>query len=172
MRARLLRADDRSEWQRLLFGLYPGTVVSDHAPSMDAYLTGRPVEELVPAAVFVVERSDETVGGFLELSVRNYAEGCAGPAPYVESWYVDEDLRRSGAGRALMDAAEQWARAHGYAEIASDALLDNDVSHAAHRALGFEEVERSVHFRKALRPSASGDPVPSRSQTEGGKGAT
>ena len=62
----------------------------------------------------------------------------------------DEDLRRSGAGRALMDAAEEWAREHGYAEIASDALLDNEVSHAAHRALGFEEVERSVHFRKAL----------------------
>lgn len=134
----------------MLFGLYPNSVAADHAPSMDAYLTGSSISELVPAAVFVVERSDGTVGGFLELSVRNYAEGCTGATPYLESWFVDEDLRRSGAGRALMDAAEQWAREHGYAEMASDALLDNAVSHAAHRALGFEEVERSVHFRKAL----------------------
>lgn len=134
----------------MLFGLYPDTVAADHAPSLDAYLTGTSIDELVPAAVFVVERSDGTVGGFLELSVRNYAEGCTGATPYIESWFVDEDLRRSGAGRALMDAAEEWAREHGYAEIASDVLLDNDVSHAAHCALGFQEVERSVHFRKAL----------------------
>jgi aminoglycoside 6'-N-acetyltransferase I len=134
----------------MLFGLYPSSVAADHAPSMDAYLTGSSIGELVTSAVFVVERSDETVGGFLELSVRNYAEGCTGPTPYIESWFVDEDLRRSGAGRALMDAAEQWAREHGYSEIASDALLDNETSHAAHQALGFEEVERSVHFRKAL----------------------
>ena len=134
----------------MLLGLYPNSVAADHAPSMDAYLTGSSSGELVPAAVFVVARSDETVGGFLELSVRNYAEGCTGDTPYIESWFVDADLRRSGAGRALMHAAEHWAREHGYSEIASDALLDNEISHAAHRALGFEEVERTVHFRKAL----------------------
>jgi aminoglycoside 6'-N-acetyltransferase I len=34
--------------------------------------------------------------------------------------------------------------------MASDAHLDNAVSHAAHHALGFEESERLVHFRKRL----------------------
>jgi aminoglycoside 6'-N-acetyltransferase I len=150
MKTRLLRENDRSEWLRMLSGLYPNTVAADHDPSMDAYLTGNSIGELVPSAVFVVERNDGTLGGFLELSVRNYAEGCTGATPYIESWFVDEDLRGAGAGRALMAAAEEWARAHGHTEVASDALLDNQASHAAHRALGFEEVERSVHFRKTL----------------------
>ena len=30
------------------------------------------------------------------------------------------------------------------------ALIDNDTSHRAHRALGFSEVERIVCFRKGL----------------------
>jgi aminoglycoside 6'-N-acetyltransferase I len=34
--------------------------------------------------------------------------------------------------------------------LASDALLDNGASHAMHRALGFEETERVVFFRKPL----------------------
>jgi aminoglycoside 6'-N-acetyltransferase I len=150
MRTRLVTQNDRAEWLRMLFGLYPDSVEADHGPSIDAYLAGKALAELVPSAVFVVERPDGRLGGFLELSVRNYAEGCTGATPYVESWYVDEDLRGAGAGRALMGAAESWAREHGYRELASDALLDNRVSHVAHQALGFEVVERAVHFRKSL----------------------
>ena len=35
-------------------------------------------------------------------------------------------------------------------ELASDALIDNAVSHGMHRRLGFEETERVVYFRKDL----------------------
>jgi aminoglycoside 6'-N-acetyltransferase I len=63
---------------------------------------------------------------------------------------VDPDRRGTGTGGALVAAAEAWAREHGYREMASDTLLDNDASLRAHRALGFEEVERSIHLRKAL----------------------
>ena len=61
------------------------------------------------------------------------------------------DIRRSGHGRALLKAAEDWARAQGYTEMGSDALLWNEVSHAAHKASGYEEVDRVVTFRKSLR---------------------
>lgn len=150
LRARLATLEDRAEWLRMLFGLYPGSAESDHVPSVDAYFSGADVGELLPSAVFVLERVPGRLAGFLELSVRDYAEGCTGATPYVESWYVDEDVRGTGAGRALMRAAEDWARAHGYTEMASDALLENTVSHAVHRALGFDVVERTVHFRKSL----------------------
>ena len=136
----------------MLFGLYPDTEESDHNPGIEAYLSGQAADDLTPTVVFVLERSGRGLGGFVEVSVRDYAEGCTGRTPYIESWYVDEDLRGSGAGRALVQAAEQWAREHGYTELASDALLDNHVSHAAHEALGFEVVERSVHYRKTLEP--------------------
>jgi aminoglycoside 6'-N-acetyltransferase I len=150
MRTRLLAPEDRSEWLRMLEGLYAGTNDADHVRAVDAYLSGRSISELVPAAVLVAERSGGGLCGFLELSLRNYAEGCVGETPYIESWFVDQDQRRCGVGSALVSAAEAWARSLGYRELASDSLLENDVSQAAHRALGFEELERSVHYRKPL----------------------
>ena len=51
---------------------------------------------------------------------------------------------------ALMSAAEQWARQNGYTVLASDTELENTASERVHRALGFEEVERTIHFRKVL----------------------
>jgi aminoglycoside 6'-N-acetyltransferase I len=119
-------------------------------PSIDAYLSGSSIGELIPSVVFVAVRQDGRLAGFLDLSVRNYAEGWTGNTPYVKGWYVDEDVRGTGVGRALMEAAEGWARDRGCVELASDALLENELSHAAHRALGFEVVERIVVFRKAL----------------------
>jgi aminoglycoside 6'-N-acetyltransferase I len=127
-----------------------------HDPVVDAFFGGVTCEELLPSEVFVCERGTGGLAGFLELSVRNYAEGCEGAAPYIESWYVDPDVRGRGLGRALMAAAEEWARAHDYRELASDTELSNEASQRAHRALGFEEVERSVHFRKPLRWSPAG----------------
>lgn len=150
MTIRPIAPKDRSEWLRLLSGLHPELPESAHVPSIDAYFSGSSIDELVPSAVFVAERPDGHLGGFLELSIRNYAEGCSGDTPYVESWFVDEDLRGTGLGRALVGAAEQWARERGYSELASDAVLDNSQSHAAHKALGFEVVERIVVFRKTL----------------------
>lgn len=150
MTIRLIVPEDRSEWLRMLLGLHPELPADDHEPSIDAYLAGHAIDELVPSAVFVAERPTGHLGGFLELSVRNYAEGCSGDTPYVESWFVDADLRGRGVGRALMEAAEQWARERGYSELASDAVLDNHPSHAAHEALGFEAVERIVVFRKVF----------------------
>lgn len=88
----------------------------------------------------------------IELSLRLYAEGCeVSPVPYVEAWFVVPDQRGRGIGGALMAAAEAWALAESHTELASDALIENTASHKAHAALGFTQVERSVHFRKELR---------------------
>jgi aminoglycoside 6'-N-acetyltransferase I len=103
-------------------------------------------------ATFVAVRPDESLGGFLEASQRKYAEGCStGPVGYIEGWYVDPDLRRQGIGRQLICEAESWAVAKGLREIASDCDLDNLISLSAHQALGYEEVERLIHFRKSLQ---------------------
>ena len=69
---------------------------------------------------------------------------------YVEGWFVVPDARRRGVGRALLAAAERWARAQGSRELASDTEADNEVSAAAHEALGFEEVGLVRCFRKKL----------------------
>jgi len=101
--------------------------------------------------VFIAEREDGSVAGFVEVGSRPYADGCdTSPVGYIEAWYVDPDVRRSGYGRDLLKAAENWARGRGYHEMASDALLDNEISHAAHYRAGYEEVDRVVQFRKGL----------------------
>ncbi|NUQ20530.1 MAG: GNAT family N-acetyltransferase, partial [Gemmatimonadaceae bacterium] len=64
------------------------------------------------AAVFVIDHGDGTLAGFVEVGARPYADGCAtSPVGYIEAWYVDADVRRRGVGRALLAAAEGWARA-------------------------------------------------------------
>jgi aminoglycoside 6'-N-acetyltransferase I len=103
------------------------------------------------AVTFVAVRADGGLCGFIEAGTRSYAEGCrSSPVPYVEGWYVDADVRRSGVGTALFRAVETWAREQGYAELASDADVANPISQQAHARLGFEEVDRAVHYRKSL----------------------
>jgi aminoglycoside 6'-N-acetyltransferase I len=92
-----------------------------------------------------------TLIGFIEIGIRNYAEGApAGPAPYVEGIWVEPDHRRRGIARALLKAGEQWALGQGFTHLGSDALVDDEASHAWHRAAGFAEVERLIVFGKAL----------------------
>ena len=69
---------------------------------------------------------------------------------YIEGWYVAESYRHQGVGKKLVAAAEDWARSHGCLEIASDTWIDNEVSQSAHEALGYEVVDRCVHYRKML----------------------
>ena len=136
---------DHAEWVRMRAALHGPS--DDHARETRLIIEGG----WGPYGVFVVPRPAGGLCGYIEVGERAYADGCdSSPVGYIESWWVDEDVRGSGVGAALMAAAEEWARARGRSEIASDALLDNLHSHAAHRALGYEEVERLVVFRKDL----------------------
>jgi aminoglycoside 6'-N-acetyltransferase I len=146
MNIREYRPSDLPEWLRMRRALWPEIAKEDEAADAAAWLAW-------PNAVVLVAVRPDSGGlaGFAELATRPYAEGCdTNPVAYLEGWYVDPDVRRHGVGAALIRAGESWARAHGYTELASDALLDNTVSHQAHEALGFTEVERSVHYRKHL----------------------
>ena len=138
---------DLPEWARMRRALWPEeTEPGEHEREVLAFF-----ENPGRAVTFVAVRPSGGLLGFIEIDVRSVAEGCwSGPVPYIEGWYVDEDARRRGAGAALVRAAEAWARDAGFTEMASDALLDNTLSHAAHHALGYEEVERIVCFRKPL----------------------
>ena len=145
LRVRRYRDSDWEEWLRMSVALFPEYTSDDLAKGM------REFRQRPDADVFVVDRGDGRLAGFVEAGSRLYAEGCdSSPVGYVEAWYVDDDLRLQGYGRALLHAAEDWARAQGYREMASDALLDNHTSHRAHEASGYTEVERIITFRKDL----------------------
>ena len=136
---------ERAEWVRMRRALHGD---DDHEADTAEVLAGG----YGPYGVLVLPRRDAGLGGYIEVGERSVAEGCdSRPVAFIESWWVDHDLRRTGAGRALLSAAEEWARGRGHREIASDTTIDNELSMTAHRALGFDEVERLVCFRKDLR---------------------
>jgi aminoglycoside 6'-N-acetyltransferase I len=146
MKIRPIEAADFDEWLRLRLALWPDHTADEHRAEMQQ-IAG---ESLSP--VFVADRGNGRLSGFLEAGLRKYADGCdTSPVGYIEGWYVDVDVRQQGLGRALMQAAEQWAITHGCTEIASDCLIDNEVSYRAHLAIGYLETERLIHFKKDLR---------------------
>lgn len=145
MTVREVIESDRPDWVRLRESLWPGSL-SGHDAETRTYFENRPEAPIV----FVAEAEGRIVG-FLELDFRKYAPGCrSSPVAFIEGWHVEAAFQRRGIGRALMKAAEARARAMGHDEIASDSEVDNVDGIAAHRALGYEEVERVVCFRRSL----------------------
>jgi aminoglycoside 6'-N-acetyltransferase I len=101
---------------------------------------------------FVASEPQGGLLGFAEVAVRtDFVNGCKHrPALFLEGIYVRPEHRGRGVARALCDAASDWGRRQGCREFASDVYIDDELSLAAHRGLGFEETERVVYFRRSL----------------------
>jgi aminoglycoside 6'-N-acetyltransferase I len=146
MRVRLIEPADEKEWLRLRMALWPDRPLEKHESEMKQIRAA-----LSDTPVFVAVRDDGRLCGFLEASLHDYADGCeTSPVGYIEGWYTDPDMRRTGIGAVLVQMAEAWAALYGCQEMASDCMIDNRASLSAHLALGFQEAERLIHFRKLL----------------------
>lgn len=155
MRTRYIQPGDAAEWARLRQLLWPAPP-GEHEREIAAFFGG---DRRDPAEVILAIGDDGRALGFTEVSIRSYAEGCATDrVAYLEGWFVETAHRRSGVGRRLVTAVEDWARAQGCTELASDTEIHNHLSESAHAALGFTEVERIICFRKELSaaPGAGG----------------
>jgi aminoglycoside 6'-N-acetyltransferase I len=142
---RSFRADDHAEYVRMRAALWPEADRQELATEATAMLA----DPDLPA--YVAERAGGGLCGFIEASIRPWAEGVdEQPCAFVEGWWVDDDMRGTGIGRRLMAAVEDWARARGFTELGSDTDLGNLGAQHAHRALGFVERSRNVYFRKLL----------------------
>ena len=137
--------DDATGWGRLRRALWPDEGEVDSAADLAAALREG-------AAVFLAIGGDGAPVGFAEATLRHdYVNGTAtSPVGFLEAWYVDPAWRRRGVGQSLLEEVAAWTRAQGCSELASDALLDNHASHAAHLACGFVETGRVVYFRMPL----------------------
>lgn len=67
-----------------------------------------------------------------------------GPAVWVGELVVDQGVRRTGVGRALMARAEDWSQARGAAQVA----LATSRAGEFYRTLGYED--SAAYFRKKL----------------------
>jgi aminoglycoside 6'-N-acetyltransferase I len=143
---RLVRPPDRDALVRMRQALWPDSA----AEEVDAMLAGESPGTMV-AATFVAE-DGEGVIGFIEVDLRSHADGCnpLHAVGFLEGWFVDARYRKQGVGAALVHAAEEWARGLGCVEMASDTWIDAEGAQRAHAAVGYEEVDRCVHYRKTL----------------------
>ncbi|MEC3954715.1 aminoglycoside 6'-N-acetyltransferase [Nocardia sp. CDC153] len=146
MRIERMNAEAIDEVAPLRYALWP---VSDEKEHRDE------LAELAqsPDAVVLVARSEagEPIG-YAEASIRrDYVNGCdTSPVAFLEGIYVAPGHRLHGLSGALCEAVEAWGRELGCTELGSDALLENAVAHRFHQAVGFEERERVVYYRKKL----------------------
>jgi aminoglycoside 6'-N-acetyltransferase I len=150
---RPVQDSDAAEWLRLRMALWPDATPEREAQEI-AHFLAVPARPALPTlhAAFVCPRPDGGLCGLVEVAIHDTAPGCTTDRiGYLEAWYVDADRRGLGLGRALVEAAEAWARAAGCREMASDTTPSYPVSPAAHAALGYQEVERA--FRKDLDQS-------------------
>lgn len=146
MHVRLIESQDTAEWLRMRQALWPDCSEETHLEEMAGIRCN-----LSDTPVFVACRDEGGLCGFLEASLHTQAGGCeTSPIGYIEGWYVDRDQRETGVGRLLVEMTEAWAVLRGCQEMASDCLIDNATSLSAHLALGYEEAERLIHFRKSL----------------------
>lgn len=144
-----IRAATRGDlfaWSKMRAELWPHGKNS-HLSELEAYFEGTS-NDIVQA--YVIELKSSLIG-FIELNIRNFAEGSRNtPVPYVEGWYISPEHRGNGYGKQLMKKAEQWARSQGFEELASDTTLDNHKSIEIHKRMGFIETDRIVCFLKKL----------------------
>ncbi len=155
MPVRPLTFDDEAQWWAMRARLWPDLSPDELHENVYSFLRAG------DQVAFVWDDGSGRLGGFVEASLRRYAEGCVtSPVGFLEAWWVAPEHRMRGIGRALAGAAEAWAAENGCVEMGSDAVLGNDLARAAHAALGFIEEERLVTFAKRLaRPAGPDDPA-------------
>ena len=147
MIVRTVEIKDLDQWAKLRNQLWPDSIET-HRSELKDYFIGRSNDI---AKVFVAETEKNQVVGFIELNLRNFAEGStARLVPYIEGWFIEESYQNRGLGKSLIHKAEQWAKEGGFNELASDTEIENEKSIAIHNKLGFKEVERVVCFLKKL----------------------
>lgn len=120
-------------------------------PQEPAATIGSEIEEFVRTGridgrthgVFVALAGGQAIG-FVEVSAPDNG------VCHVESWYVRPESRRTGVGRALLGACEDWARSRGAKELTSDTNADYPDSPPAHRACGFRASADDTLFERPL----------------------
>lgn len=89
------------------------------------------------SVIFLAERAGTGALGFCQL----YATFCsvaAAPIYVLYDLFVDAGGRKSGAGTALLQAAENHARENGFARLELSTARDNHTAQALYEALGWE----------------------------------
>lgn len=136
-----------SGWLQLRQELWPDCPPQEHLAEIRQMLT-----QPERYGSWLAYGQDGTAVGLAEAALRHdYVNGTeSSPVVFLEGIYVAPEQRRQGIAQRLIEQVAAWGRQQGCVELASDTSLDNLPSQNLHHALGFEETERVVYFKKRL----------------------
>lgn len=98
--------------------------------------------------VFVAERDRSKIVGYVEVfAFRTIASH---PRVEIGGLVVDESCRSQGAGRLLMERAEDWSRARGYRESRLRSNVLREGAHRFYQNLGYRVNKTQKSFIKTL----------------------
>ena len=137
--------NDTYELARLAIQMWEVNEIEELAGHFEELMTG---EE----AVCFLKCVDEKAVGFAQCQLRHdYVEGTeTSPVGYLEGIFVKQDYRGNGYAKELLLTCEMWAKDMGCKEFASDCELNNIGSLKFHLAMGFDEANRIICFKKKL----------------------
>ena len=147
LRVERCREVEAPGWLALRKALWPETARERHRHAMQAQ-----IDDPECHAAFITYAADGAALGFAEVSLRfDRVNGTtSSPVAFLEGIYVRDPDRRRGVARDLLEAVLAWAARRGCRELASDVELANTLGQRVHRALGFEETERVVYFKRRV----------------------
>lgn len=141
-----ITAADFADWLKLRKQLWSTTAESGHKRQMQQIL-----DQPAKLVAFMAYHNNIAVA-FAEASLRyDYVAGCStSPVVYLEGMFVIAEERKQGIAKLLCGAIEDWGKANGCTELASDVEITNLLSQQVHQSLKFQEVERVVCYYKKI----------------------
>lgn len=134
--------EKRSIWRTMRQSLYNDLDTDFDESEMDAITRDSNNRES-----FIIYENSKPIG-MLELSLRNFVDGClSNPVAYIEGIFVEQEHRGKGYGKQLVEYAKSWGRSRGCTEIATDAELMNVDAQSFHERAGFQETFRVVNYK-------------------------
>jgi GNAT superfamily N-acetyltransferase len=106
------------------------------------------VEGNLEHAIFVAEGVGGDVVGWVHIFLLRSLE--TGTRAEVGGLVVDEAHRSQGAGRQLLERAEEWARGSGCRSIGLRSNVIRERAHAFYERLGYRVIKTQKAFRKEL----------------------
>ena len=133
------------DWRRMRQELYGELDSQFHEAEMELIFSS------TQATCFIGLIDSGSAVAMLEVSLRNFVDGClGGPVGYLEGIYVMAEERKRGYGRELAQFAVDWFRSRGCRDMAADAELTNLEAQDFLRKVGFDETYRIVEYKRSL----------------------
>lgn len=106
---------------------------ADWCKSHDRLVSADVLHRKISQRELIVSETDGSRVGYLRLGF------LWSTIPQIDLIWVEEQHRRQGVGRALLEFVEQYLREQGHKILLSSSQVDEPASQAWHRAAGFRE---------------------------------